>query len=277
MNRIFVSELYCHPVKSCRGIALQQAVVGPMGIEHDREWMFINDKNGTFVAQRGDNKTGAVGVKSMCLIETAITANSLILTAPEMPELVIPLLDDNQILRTVTVWESHCSGTDQGEEAARWATKYLSREVPGSYRMVRALPGRKARAGEGKLGFADAYPFLILSEASLRDLNNRLNNRMKESLPVNRFRPNIVLAGCESYEEDTLPNFKIGTVNFTCMNLCVRCLITTTNQETAEQGKEPLATLSTYRRIENGNGVVLGRNVNHNGSGIISINDPLIF
>jgi uncharacterized protein YcbX len=272
MSIITVSELNFYPVKSCRGISVHTAKVGPMGIQYDRQWMFINE-NGIFIAQRGDKKLGTIGVKSMCQIVTKITSDSLVLDAPDMPELSIPLEDGHGVMLNVRVWNSFTFGMDQGEEVARWATEYLSKEVPGKYRMVR-MPNsgiRKAKVGEAHLAFADAYPFLILSEASLADLNSRL----EEPLPMNRFRPNIVLTGCDAYTEDIMPDFTIGNVNFIGMNCCVRCPITTTNQFTAERGKEPLLTLSKYRKTTEG--VIFGRNFNHTGIGLVSVGDELVF
>ncbi len=209
----------------------------------------------------------------MCQIVTQITSDSLILNAPDMPELILPLKDDGVVARTVRVWDSINFGIDQGEEVADWATEYLSREVPGKYSMVRMpdTADRKAKVGDANLAFADAYPFLIVSEASLADLNSK----MEESLPMNRFRPNIVLSGCVPYAEDTMLDFKIGNVKFIGMNLCVRCPITTTNQLTAERGNEPLFTLSKYRKTSEG--VVFARNFNHAGTGTISVGDQLVF
>lgn len=272
MENIRISEINFYPVKSCAGISMDTAMVGRMGLKYDRNWMFINEQ-GSFIAQRGDKKVGTKGVKIMCQIGTKITSENLILTAPDMPELVLPLDDGGVIIHTVRVWDSFTEGIDQGNKAALWATEYLSREVPGQYRLVR-IPNdadRIARAGSANLGFADAYPFLIVSDSSLADLNSRL----EEELPMNRFRPNIVITGCDPYFEDTMPDFTIGGVKFIGMNLCVRCPITTTNQITAEQGKEPLLTLSKYRRTKEG--VVFARNFNHEGMGLISVGDKLIF
>ncbi len=272
MDKIRISEINVYPVKSCGGISLQNATVGRMGIAYDRQWMFINEA-GAFVAQRGYPKIGVKGVVSMCLIQTHITNDSLILSAPNMPQLVVPLKDEGIDARKTRVWDSVNLGIDQGDEAREWGTEYLSREVPGKYSLVR-MPDtgdRKAKVGNSNLAFADAYPFLIVSDASLADLNSR----MKEPLPMNRFRPNIVITGCEPYAEDTLPDFKIGDVQFIGMNLCVRCPITTTNQMTGERGKEPLRTLSEYRKTDDG--VVFARNFNFEGTGTISVGDALVF
>lgn len=267
MSVIIVIGLYCYPVKSCRGLSLQIAEIGRIGMRFDRQWMVV-DEQGMFVAQRGDGGLG-VGIKTMCLIETSRQGSKLALTAPEMPALALPLEGSNGETREVQVWKSKCEAIDQGDEAAGWLTAYLSRERQGNYRLVRMTDEgiRKAKHGESELAFADAYPFLVISQASLDDLNGRL----AEPLSMNRFRPNIVLGGSEPYAEDRMRQIRIGALDFFGMTLCVRCPITTTNQLTAERGKEPLRTLATYRKTEDG--VVFGRNFNHRGVGAISLGD----
>lgn len=263
-----VAALHVYPVKSCRGIQLSSAVVGRMGIRYDRQWMIVNEQ-GLFVAQRGDGI--GIGVPSLCLIRPSLTDTELVLTAPDMPGLRLPLAGLPGRSTTVRVWNSRMTAIDQGDLAAGWVSTFIARERPGSYRLVR-MPDeerRPAKRGEATLAFADGYPFLILSEASLADLNNRLD----EPLPMNRFRPNIVLRGCEPYEEDRLDRIRIGDVVFEGMTPCLRCAITTTDQETGERSKEPLRTLATYRRHEDG--VAFGRNFNHRGEGTIREGDAV--
>ena len=265
-----VSGLYVYPVKSCRGISLTTADVGRMGIRYDRQWMFVDDR-GMFVAQRASSELG-VEVRTMCLIETAIANDQLILSAPNMPSLEVPLAGRGGAEIPVRVWDSHVSGTEQGQEAAEWATEYVSRERPGHYRLVR-MPDegvRPPKRGTSMLAYADAYPFLVISEASLEDLNGRL----AEPLPMDRFRPNLVLRGCEPYGEDRLDRIRVGQVELVGMTLCERCPLPTTNQQTAERGKEPLRTLATYRRMPGG--VMFGRNFNHAGTGVIRLGDPTV-
>lgn len=265
---VTVSALHVYPVKSCRGISLTAADVGRMGIRHDRQWMFVDD-GGMFVAQRAGSQLG-VEVRTMCLIETEIADGRLILTAPEMPSLETPLEGQSGPEIPVRVWDSHVSGTDQGSDAAEWATEYLSRERPGRYRLVR-MPDdgiRPPKRGTSALAYADAYPFLVISEASLEDLNRRL----EEPVPMERFRPNLVLQGCDPYGEDRLERIRAGQVELVGMTLCERCPLPTTNQRTAERGKEPLRTLATYRRMSGG--VMFGRNFNHASTGVIRVGDP---
>ena len=270
MNRqnILITELNCYPVKSCRGIALTSAVVGNMGIRYDHQWMVVNEHN-VFVAQRGDKGHGAVGVKTMCLIETKLTTEQLVLNAPDMPTLALPLAGICGPERTVRVWDSLSTGIDQGDEAAAWFTEYLSREVPGSYRMVR-MPDegtRKTELGDDQVAFADGYPFLLTSEETLATLNAL----MEETLPMNRFRPNIVINGGGTLFEDTIGSFSIGDVAFTGIKRCGRCPIPTINQFTAVAGKEPLKTLATFNR--DANNVYFGMNLVHSGTGVVNVGD----
>ncbi len=263
-----VSSIHIYPVKACGGIALAQAEVTRTGFRHDRQWMFVDDR-GMFVAQR-DSRGLGVGIKSVCLVRTAIADGALTLTAPSMPALHVPLRASGVEL-PVTIWDDTITGIDQGDEAEAWASELLSRERPGRYRLVRMPDAvhRAAKIGAAEVGFGDAYPFLVISEASLADLNARL----PEPLPMNRFRPNIVLAGGSAYREDQMDHFRIGAIDFHGATLCLRCPTTATNQATAERGKEPLRTLATYRKRPDG--VVFGRNFNHSGTGHVKVGDEV--
>jgi len=137
----------------------------------------------------------------------------------------------------VTIWKSQCVAIDQGDTIAAWLTEYLSRERRGSYRLVR-MPDdgvRKALHGDGEIAFPDESPFLMISQSSLDDLNRRL----PAPLPMNRFRPNIVLAGSKAYQEDAWSRVKIGGLEFVATTQCGRCPIPTIDQLTGVQGKEP--------------------------------------
>jgi uncharacterized protein YcbX len=128
---------------------------------------------------------------------------------------------------------------------------------------------RRSKIGDGEVAFGDAYPFLVIADSSLADLNTRLET----PLPMNRFRPNIVIAGARPYQEDDMARFAINGIDFAGATLCIRCPTTTTNQDTAERGKEPLRTLATYRKHPDG--VVFGRNFNHSGSGRVKVGDAI--
>lgn len=239
-----------------------------MGIRYDRQWVVV-DEQGTFVAQRSAAGMG-IGIRSMCLINTRLGSDALTLSAAGMGSVSVPLRDVAGRSMSIVVWKSPLTAIDQGDEAADWLTKYLSRERPGRYRLAR-MPDdgiRKALNGEGEIAFSDESPFLVVSRSSLDDLNQRLS----EPIPMNRFRPNIVLDGCTPHEEDTLGRMRIDNVEFVASTRCGRCPIPTINQETAVQGKEPLTTLATYRKTEKG-GVVFGHYFNHKGTGTIRVGD----
>jgi len=265
-----VTSLHIYPVKSCTGVALTESLVGRMGLRYDRQWAFVDD-TGMFVAQR-DSRGLGVPVRTLCLIGTVIDERLLTLTAPGIAPLHVPATGVAGPSVPVRVWDSRTSGVDQGADAAAWATEVLSRERPGRYRLVRMADAthRRSKIGDGELAYGDAYPFLVISEESLADLNQR----MPAPLPMNRFRPNVVIAGGTPYVEDTLDRCRIGTVDLFGATLCIRCPIPTTDQRTGERGKEPLRTLATYRKQPDG--VVFGRNFNHAGTGVMRVGDPVV-
>ncbi len=265
-----VAALNCYPVKSCAGIALSRADIGPMGIRYDRQWMVV-DERGMFVAQRGDTGGRALGIRSLGQVETAIGDGTLTLRVPGMDALRVPLAGRAGDRTTVGIWSSRVTAIDQGREASDWFSAYLSRERPGRYRLVR-MPDDEIRAanrGHGRLAFADGYPFLVISTASLADLNRR----MAVPLPMDRFRPSLVIETGEPYLEDRLAAIRIGKIEMRGTTRCVRCPIPTFDQRTGARGKEPLRTLATYRR--SARGVVFGRNFNHVGTGSLAVGDPV--
>jgi len=161
------------------------------------------------------------------------------------------------------------------DEVAAWFSAFLHRGVRVVRKaagVVRAVDPTYATNTTDQVGFADGYPFLLLSDESLADLNRRL----AEPLPMDRFRPNIVIAGCViPYYEDTLGRFAIGGIGFSAVKPCARCKITTVDQRTAQLGKEPLRTLATYRRSPNG-GVMFGMNLIHHGTGRLTVGDRVV-
>lgn len=260
--------MHIYPVKGCGGLSLAESEVTPRGFRYDRRWMFV-DERGMFVAQR-DGRSLGVSIPAVCLVRTAIDARGLTLAAPSMPSITVPF-DRPGVEVPVTVWDDRFTAIDQGDDAEAWATTLLSRHRPGRYRLVRMSDNvrRSPRIGDGSISFSDAYSFLVIADTSLTDLNTRLD----APLPMNRFRPNIVITGAAPYAEDAMDRFRIGAVEFHGTTLCIRCPTTTTNQDTAERGKEPLRTLATYRRQPDG--VFFGRNFNHSGVGVVKVGDVL--
>jgi uncharacterized protein YcbX len=180
--------------------------------------------------------------------------------------------------RNVVVWKDTCDGVDTGDETADWLRQVLG--IPA--RLVRIADDFQRQTSTthtdtpGEVGFADGYPLLFISEASLDDLNSRLTARGKAPVPMNRFRPNVVIAGCEPFAEDTWRQVVIDGIGFDIVKPCARCVITTVDQVMGETPdvREPLATLATYRRGANG-GAMFGQNVIHRGRGTLRIGDTV--
>jgi len=232
-----VSALHLYPVKSCRGFSVPAAELDDHGFVGDRRFMVVAEADGLFLTQRTHPR--------MALIETALTSTALALFSPGRGAVNVPL-NVSAGQRRVTVWKSTVNADDCGDEPAEWLSSFLGLplrlvRMGGTYQ--RPNLKRAAQAGD-VVTFADSCPFLVLSEASLADLNSRL----AVPLPMNRFRPNLVVAGAAPYGEDAWTRIRIGDAVFRSAGPCARCPITTTDQETAVRGKEPLKTLATYRR-----------------------------
>jgi uncharacterized protein YcbX len=244
-----VAALRLYPVKSCRGLDLSSALVTERGLLHDREWMIV-DGAGRFVSQREAPR--------LALIVPVLSETSLELRAPGRTSLTLPLEGPGP-LRQVTVWNDSLAAIDQGETAAAWISAWIETEaqlVRFDSRLRRECNPAYAGDSGAHTAFADAYPLLVLSEASLADLNRRL----ERALPVDRFRPNIVLTGIDAYDEDHIEAMTIDGVTLRLVKACTRCVITTTDQQTAERGAEPLATLASYRMNSALGGVTFGVN-----------------
>ena len=252
-----VRGLYFYPIKSCHGTSLEAAVVGPRGISADRQWMVV-DAEGRFLTQRE--------LPRMSLVSPQL-GESLEISAPGMPPLSVSL-DAAGDRTKVTVWADRVEAIDQGNEAAAWLSTFLDVRC----RLVRIADDTVRRADQqfaganDQVGFADGYAFLLTSLASLDDLNRRLAS----PLPMNRFRPNIVIDGVEPFEEDTWKRIRIDGIEFSIVKPCARCVTTTVDQRTAERSKEPLRTLATFRHVP-GRGVMFGQNLVHHGTGTIRV------
>lgn len=253
-----VASLFLYPVKGARPVALASAHVQVTGLATlgvgDREWMVV-DEMGRFVTQREHPR--------LALVDTALGEGALMLAADGAGETRIPLASAHAAAREVTVWRSHVRGFDEGDEVAAWLCAYLGAAV----RLVRfdrsrprnCNPDFVGRSGAHTL-FADGYPVLVIGQASLDDLNARLAAKGHQALPMNRFRPSIVVEGLEAYDEDHVDVLRVGRVGLRMVKPCVRCQVTTTDQATAAVGIEPLPTLAGYRRNDRLAGVCFGMN-----------------
>ena len=239
-----LSGLFLYPVKSLRGFAVDSARLDDLGLVGDRRFLVI-DESGKFLTQRA--------LPRMALIATALAADTLTLSAAGAGSVSVPRAPQPEApLRSVSVWKSQgLLAEDCGDEAARWLGAFLGvtcRLVRIGPKFIRPILKPDVAGPGDRVMFADAFPFLAISEASLADLNDRLAERGEAPVPMDRFRPNLVLSGTGAYAEDGWPRFQIGAVTFRAGGNCARCIITTTDQATAERGKEPLRTLATYRR-----------------------------
>ncbi|MBK6453573.1 MAG: MOSC N-terminal beta barrel domain-containing protein [Proteobacteria bacterium] len=260
---ITLASLFVYPVKSCRGIQLLQAQLTPRGLQYDREWMVVSH-DGRFLTQREAPRLALVG--------TALHDDHLELTAPGLPTLAVPLQRPVRSASVeVTVWRDHVLAVDEGQAAADWFGEHLRRDV----RLVRFDDSRPrptdpawSQGLAGTSAFADGYPVLVLSRASLDDLNARLPS----PLPVDRFRPNVFLDGCAPYAEDSIRGLESEQMRLQIVKPCTRCIITTTDQATAVlQGNEPLRTLKTYRWDGALHGVKFGQNAIVERPGLLEV------
>ena len=255
-----VSALYIYPVKSCAGIAVASATLDTRGFVGDRRFMIVDDA-GSFLTQRE--------LPRLALISPRTDDDVLSLDAPGMAPIETPVRRGRGD-GAVTIWDDTCSAIDQGDEVSAWLGRYLGtrcRLVRQADDDVRRIDPTYAMSAADEVSFADAYPLLLISEASLADLNSRL----EVPLPMDRFRPNVVLSGTEPYAEDAWRSIEIGAVRAQVVKPCVRCVTTTVDQRTAEAGKEPLRTLATYRKGPRG--VMFGQNVIHGHPGTINVGD----
>jgi uncharacterized protein len=246
-----VTALNIYPVKSCGGIPLQRARLTATGFAHDRQWLIVRP-NGRFVTQRE--------VPHLALIRPALEEGTLQLRAPEKPDFRVEI-DHGGAATEVVCWRDRCKAIDAGDDAAQWLESFLGQP----YRLVRfdpSLPRTSDKTWTGEIDafnqFSDGFPWLLISQASLDDLNGRLQRR----LPMNRFRPNIVVDGLSAFEEDAIYELNTDAIALRPVKPCTRCTITTTDQERGErEGDEPLQTLRDYRFDRELRGVKFGQNV----------------
>lgn len=258
-----VSGLFYYPVKSCGAIALQQAVVEARGIRHDRHWMIV-DPAGKFLTQRT--------LPAMALIQPQLHRDTLELQAPGCDPCVVPI-PQNGAIQEVTVWRFTGSAVDQGDLVAQWLSQFLGlpcRLVAMKDDTVRLLNPDFATSPRDQVGFADGYPLLMLTEASVDDLSQRVGY----GIPMNRFRPNVVIEGATAYADDHWHRIQIGSLEFVNAKPCERCTVTTVDQITGVRGSEPLTTLATYRRTAGG--ILMGQNLIHQATGVIKVGDPVL-
>ena len=258
-----LSEINIYPIKSLAGISLQSAEVEERGLKYDRRWVLVDETN-KFFTQRD--------FPEMALIKVTIGKDGLHLQhkIKNVESLKVPFDFIHVKKVEVIIWDDTVVGEFYDNRIDEWFSEILGIKchlvkMPESTRRVVDEKYTKNKI----VSFADAFPFLIIGQSSLDDLNSR----MEKPLPMNRFRTNFVFTGGKPFEEDNWKKFKIGEVIFKAVKPCARCVITTTDQETAERAEEPLFTLSKYRNIENK--VMFGMNLIAESTGCITINDKI--
>ncbi len=259
-----ISELYIYPIKSLAGISLKQARVERRGLQYDRRWMLV-DPAGRFLTQREHPQ--------MALLQVSVTEKGLLVYRKTDPDqqMLIPFEQTEGTPREVVIWEDTCQALPVSVMADRWFTQQLQMDCSLVYMpedSLRKVDPRYA-AHEEIAAFSDAYPMLLIGQASLDDLNSRL----QQPVGWDRFRPNIVFTGGRPYEEDDNFSFQINGISFRAVKPCARCVMTTVNQQTGEKGKEPLRTLAAYRTVEKK--VLFGQNLLHDGPGHLQVGDVL--
>ncbi len=263
---VHISSLYIYPVKSCRGVAVQEAEVTPRGFALDRRWMLV-DEHGEFLSQRN--------TPLLCRIQPAMNHRGLSLhyLHESIPPLFIPSTSYHGTQKAVNIWGDQVLAYSVGNHADEWFSRILGKTChlvwmgPDSIRPVD--PGY-SQPGD-TVSFADGFPYLFLGRSSMDELNRRLRADGKTILPIERFRPNIVVTGAEAHAEDRWTTFKTGDLTFDLVKACERCVVTTLDTHSGVYGQEPLRTLATYRRGETG--VLFGINALVKGSGVVRVGD----
>jgi hypothetical protein len=269
---ITVSELHIYPVKSCAPLDLQSMTLDRHGPIHDRRWMVVQENDGElhFVSQREQPR--------LALVRPQIAGGLLMLTAPGMSALAVPLSQDRPADRVVHIRRDTIAAAHVSDEASRWFSDWLGERVSfvrmpeDEDRIVNPVYTRWTATTT----FTDGYPVLLISRASLNALNDRMAERALEPVSMQRFRPNIVVAGCLPFAEDSWTDVRIGDVRFHVAKPCPRCVMTTVDpvRGIIDDPREPLATLSTFRRTAEGK-VMFGQNLVHASPGTLTVGDSL--
>lgn len=260
---ITVSALTIYPIKGCRGINVDTATVADIGLADDRRYMVVDD-TGRFLSQREQPR--------MALIEIHATTHGWQLRAPDMPDIAFVPTQSGSTLEVV-IWRDTVLAVAQAEAVNSWFSQYLG--IPCTLVSMhpqhrRLVSASYARSDSDAVSFADGYASLLANTASLDDLNQRL----AQPVGMERFRPNIVVSGAMAWQEDEWHHLQIGECHLYAVKPCARCVVTTTDQQTAQRDQEPLRTLATFRTHKLG--VIFGQNLIHDTLGQIRVGDTVV-
>lgn len=266
-SALVLQDLYIYPVKSLGGIRLTEAAVEARGLRHDRRWLLVDEKN-RFMTQRQ--------IPDMALLRVAPAHNGFLLTHAQRPDLLplyIPFEATPERTLFVTVWDDMVFAWRGAREADEWLSEALGRACKLVYMsdMVRRDVEPELNPEGQLVSFADGYPFLLIGQSAL----NELNTRLPDAVPMDRFRPNLVFSGGTAFEEDDWAQFQIGELPFRAVRACGRCIMTTIDQQTAQKNphSQPLRTLAAYRT--QGSKVLFGQNVTGPGTGLLRVGDAV--
>ncbi len=262
LKQMRVTELNVYPIKSCGQVRVAAASVEPRGLAGDRRYMLV-DGRGRFLSQRRYPR--------MALIRLERAASGFRVTAPDAPGLDLPRVLHTDAQRSVRVWHSELRAAVAGAMINNWFSAFLGFAVELVYMGAaheRALKPGRGRP-EDRVSFADGAPLLLLSEASLAELNGRL----AQPVTMRRFRPNLVVSGAEPFAEDRWRRIRVGEAEFEVAWACTRCVLTTVDPATGHKHPdgEPLATLGTFRRVSEG--IIFGQNLIPRRLGRVQVGD----
>jgi len=234
---IAISGLYIYPIKSMRGISLKRSEVTPFGLKYDRRYM-LSTPDGTFITQRTH--------PALATFHVSMSADFIEVRHPETGMLRLPLQGPQEANMKAVIWKDEVDAFTGFKQADEYFSNALDDEVQITWMpdsSLRQTDLTFSKPGD-RVSFADGFPILLIGQSSIDELNERL----EEPLPMNRFRPNVVVSGASPWEEDSWKRVTLPDSTLDVVKGCGRCIVTTTNQETGERAKEPLITLATYRK-----------------------------
>lgn len=265
MSTLKISDLWIYPIKSLAGIQLTTSKVENRGLEYDRRWVLV-DENGVFVNQRE--------FPEMNFLQPEIDSEIMTIRHKQgkLEPLSISMSEPNVSAESVVVWDDTCSGKPVDSKADEWFSKAINKPVRLLFmhkKGVRPADPRYAITESDEVSYADCYPVLIISEASLVMLNSKTD----VSIPMNRFRPNIVISGATAHQEDELREIEVNGLKMYGVKPSARCVMTTIDINTGQRGKEPLKTLATYRKT--GHKILFGENFIPAAEGTVNVGDEI--
>jgi uncharacterized protein YcbX len=261
-----ITAINAYPIKSCRGVPLGSAEIDRLGLVGDRRLMLV-DAGNRFISQRE--------IPGLAAIVPTLDGSTLVVSTPGRESFRIPL-DLDASLRNVSVWgNDDIAAADQGDGAARW----FSDAIGVSCRLVafgtsahNSIDAEFSPRADAETAFTDGYPIMAVLQESLDDLNTRL----ADPVPMQRFRPSVVISGAPAWSEDDWTAMKLGAIDCDVVKPCARCVITTTDQVTGVRHgrQEPLRTLAEFRTIP-GLGAIFGQNIVPRATGVLCVGDAV--